>query len=140
MGKGSKQRPTDRTKFDSNYDAIFQKEEKQMTRHDELEKQALEFHCKYPEVWDQFVEFTFNRINKGFKHYSVYSIMERIRWEMAEGGDGETEFKINNNHSPFYSRWFMTEYPEHLGFFRTRVQKSQFNNPTGLEATPDMVI
>ena len=37
MGKGSKQRPTDRAKFDSNYDAIFNKpEEKPMTQHERI--------------------------------------------------------------------------------------------------------
>ena len=33
MGKGSKQRPTDKSKFDANYDAIFNKpKEKPMTQ------------------------------------------------------------------------------------------------------------
>tara|TARA_Y100000004_G_scaffold12121_1_gene13094 strand:+ start:818 stop:1129 length:312 start_codon:yes stop_codon:yes gene_type:complete len=37
MGKGSKQRPTDKSKFDSNYDAIFNKtEEKKMTQADRV--------------------------------------------------------------------------------------------------------
>lgn len=37
MGKGSKQRPTDRAKFDSNFDAIFNKpEEKPMTQHERI--------------------------------------------------------------------------------------------------------
>lgn len=37
MGKGSKQRPTDKSKFDSNYDAIFRKsEEKPMTQQERV--------------------------------------------------------------------------------------------------------
>ena len=35
-GKGSKQRPTDKAKFDSNYDAIFNKQEQQHYDYDEL--------------------------------------------------------------------------------------------------------
>ena len=36
-GKGSKQRPTDRAKFDANYDAIFNKtEDKPMTQHERI--------------------------------------------------------------------------------------------------------
>ena len=109
------------------------------TRQQELHEQAKKFHNEHPQVWDMFVEFTFDRIHKGFNNYSVYSIMERIRWETAEGADGVSEFKINNNHSPFYARWFMELYPEYIGFFRTRVQKSSQMPATGMEATPSMV-
>ena len=33
------------------------------------------------------------------------------------GGDGTTQFKINNNYAPYYSRRFMKMYPQHDGFF-----------------------
>ena len=80
------------------------------TRYDEMLEQANQYHTDHPEVWDAFVQFTFDRIKKGYKNYSVYSIMERIRWDMGNvGGDGITEFKIGNNHRPFYARWFMEQ-------------------------------
>ncbi len=110
------------------------------TRHDEMLEQAKKYHKDHPEVWDAFVDFTFDRIKKGYNNYSVYSIMERIRWDMGQiGGDGITEFKIGNNHRPFYARWFMEQYPEHAGFFRTRQQNSHMNPATGLDMKPDMV-
>ena len=100
------------------------------TRHDQIKYQVEAFHKKHPEVWDLFVKFTFDRINRGFKNYSVNGIFERIRWDVGNvGGDGVTEFKIGNNHRPFYARRFMRMYPEHDGFFRTRIQKSQFHLP-----------
>jgi hypothetical protein len=109
------------------------------TRLDELKEQAERFHNDHPEVWEKFVLFTFDRMKKGYKNYSVYSIMERIRWEMDGGGDGVFEFKINNNITPFYARWFMGMYPEHSGFFRIREQKSLSKPATGMDATPSMV-
>ena len=118
----------------------YNEESTMKTRHDEMLEQAKKYHAEHPEVWDAFVDFTFDRIKKGYNNYSVYSIMERIRWDMGQiGGDGITEFKIGNNHRPFYARWFMEQYPEHAGFFRTRQQKSHMNPATGLDMKPDMV-
>lgn len=31
-----------------------------------------------------------------------------------------TEYKINNNHTPYFARHFMYEYPQYKGFFETR--------------------
>ena len=53
------------------------------TRHEEMRRQVREFHKKHPEVWDLFVTFTFDRIERGFKHYSVNGIFERIRWDVS---------------------------------------------------------
>ncbi len=54
-------------------------------------------------------------IDKGFKHYSVNAIFERIRWEIDAGGDGISTFKLNNNYRAFYARRFHRMYPEHDG-------------------------
>jgi len=99
---------------------ILEKEIK--TRYDELREQVTEYHRNHPEVWELFVRFSFEMINRGFQHYSVSGIFERIRWEMDCGGDGISEFKIGNNYKPFYARRFMKIYPEHDGFFRLRYQ------------------
>ena len=108
------------------------------TRLEEMRQQVAEFHNQDPEVWRLFVQFTFQMIDRGFKNYSVSAIFERIRWEMDAGGDGVTYFKLNNNYRAFYSRRFMTAYPEHNGFFRTRVQISEARPATHLpELTPD---
>ena len=101
---------------------------KKMTRLEQMQKAVKEYHQKHPEVWDAFERFTFDRIERGFKNYSVKAIFERIRWDMNEvGGDGVNEFKIGNNHPTFYARRFMNMYPQHEGFFRTRTQISAFS-------------
>ena len=100
------------------------------TRLDQLEKEARKFDRKHPEVWEMFVEFTLERIKRGFRNYGGRAIFERIRWETArpEYEKGE-EFKLNDHHIAFYSRWFHNTYPEHDGFFRLRVQRSESRPP-----------
>tara|TARA_R100001244_G_scaffold96936_1_gene72594 strand:- start:152 stop:541 length:390 start_codon:yes stop_codon:yes gene_type:complete len=109
------------------------------SRHEEMRQSAIKFHRKNPEIWRLFVQFTRQMIARGFKHYSAqHGIFARIRWEMDAGGDGSSEFKINNNYSAFYARAYMRMYPEHQGFFRTREQPSNDQPATNLpELTPD---
>lgn len=101
-------------------------------------QQCISFHDAHPEVWDLFVRFTFEIINRGYEHYSVNAVFERIRWEIDAGGDGTHAFKLNNNYRAFYARRFMNMFPEHRGFFRTRTLKSLDKPATGLpELTPE---
>ena len=103
------------------------------TRLEEMREQCLTFHGQHPEVWEMFVRFTFEMINRGFKHYSAqHGIFARIRWEVDSGGDGTSQFKINNNYSAFYARRFMKMYPKHDGFFRLREQTSGTGEATNL--------
>ena len=69
-------------------------------RKEEVRQQVKAYHRKPPELWELFVQFTFDMIDKGFKNYAVSGIFERIRWEKDMGGDGLTMFKINNNYKP----------------------------------------
>ena len=102
-----------------------------MNRLEEKREQVVAFHKQHPEVWNLFVQFTFQMINRGFKNYSAqHGVFARIRWEIDAGGDGSGEFKINNNYSAFYARAFMKKFPEHEGFFRTRKQTSEDKEAT----------
>jgi hypothetical protein len=107
---------------------------KPTTRKEEMREQAEKFHRENPEVWKLFCRFTFQLIARGFKHYSAqHGVFSRIRWETDQADvDGKSMFKINNNHSAFYARWFMESYPEHDGFYRTRAQTSGDEAPTNL--------
>ena len=109
------------------------------TRKDELEESALEFHRRNPKVWTLFIKFTQQMIDRGFRNYSAYAIFERIRWETDEADDeGRSTFKVNNNHRPYYARWYMQAFPEHLGFFRLRELISETEPAKDLpELTPD---
>jgi hypothetical protein len=83
----------------------------------------LVYHAECPVVWEMFKKFTYEALNAGCKNIGSKMIVERIRWETnVMGNDG---FKINNDHAPYYARVFMELFPEHDGFFRTRVCKDE---------------
>ena len=96
------------------------------SRLEQLRRKATEFHSKFPEVWDLFCKFTFDRIKLGFERYSADAVMHRVRWETAAGrqADGSAPYKINDHHVTFYGRRFMVVYPEHDGFFQLRAQRT----------------
>ena len=94
-------------------------------RLEQLRQQCTEFHEKHPEVWQLFVKFSLEMIDRGYQNYSVNAVFERIRWEIDAGGDGTSSFKLNNNYRAFYSRRFMRAYPQFDGFYRIRRQASE---------------
>jgi hypothetical protein len=96
-----------------------------MTRQQQLDAAAASYIKVNPYAWIMFVRFTFAAISKGHKNFGVKSIFERIRWEATIENADELDFKINNNHAPYFARKFMLRYPEHKGFFRTRTQISK---------------
>lgn len=108
------------------------------TRKDELEKAAQNFHLSNPNVWVLFVRFTREMTERGFSNYSSKAIFERIRWETdTVGEDGKSTFKVNNNHQPYYARWYMNRFAEHNGFFRIRKLTSKNESAKNLpELTP----
>lgn len=77
------------------------------------------FHKENPHVWELFVRFTNHAIEAGYTNYSAYAVFERIRWHTEVETKGDP-FKVNNNHRPYYARYFHHCFPEHDGFFRTR--------------------
>lgn len=100
------------------------------SRSDEIEAAARRFVKLNPEVWDLFLKFTFQLLARGRKHYSSDAVLHRIRWytDVETSGD---EFKVNNNFSAVFARWFHDAYPEHDGFFRTRERISDNRRPRG---------
>jgi len=84
-----------------------------------LKQKWWEFHKANPQVYELFKRFTFEALRSGRKNYSANAIFERIRWHSEIETQGD-DFKLNNNHRPYYARLFMHDYPEYDGFFRTR--------------------
>lgn len=89
------------------------------TTEEQRRQKAREFFKRNPEVWKLFVRFTLEKINAGYKHYSVRGIWHRIRWETPAGDDGAERFKLGDHHARFYGEAFMKKYG-YEGFFRTR--------------------
>ena len=91
---------------------------------DTLKRAWWEWHKQNPHVWDLFQKYTFQAINRGYDHYSVNAIFERIRWHTDIETTGD-QFKINNNHRAYYARYFHHMHPDYSDFFRTRITGKQ---------------
>lgn len=86
-----------------------------------LTQQFNEFHEANPEVLVKMRELALQVKARGYKQFSVYAIMERLRWFVdIETDDPNSHYKINNNYRPFYARLLMETTAELDGFFRTR--------------------
>lgn len=86
-----------------------------------LWKEFLIFHQQNLHVYEIFKTLVKQMARKGFEHFGCRSFIEKIRWEIILGNENrDAEFKINNNHGPYYAWLYMLEHPEMKGFFRIR--------------------
>lgn len=84
-----------------------------------LEQEFQRFHVEHPAVFRKFCELAFQLIERGHEHYSADAILHVIRFQ-TDLGWGRDGLKINNNHSPYYSRLFAKKHPQYKTFFSFR--------------------
>ena len=80
----------------------------------------IRFHRDNPEIYDLYVKYAFQLRDAGRENYGSKAIVERIRWHVNVETQSKDEFKINNNHTAYYARMVMMDYPELKGYFRIR--------------------
>lgn len=85
-----------------------------------LEIEFANFHLANQHIYRFFVHYAMDVKRAGFKQFSARAIIHRIRWHYTVETNSEDSFKINNNHSPYYARKMMREYPEFKEFFSLR--------------------
>ena len=67
----------------------------------------IDFHLDNPRVWVLYHNFAKDMIHRGHKKLSSEMLINRVRWEtMIDTTD--KQFKINNNHKPFYARLLLS--------------------------------
>lgn len=85
-----------------------------------------EFLLWFPEnehIWIAFVSESSKVINAGFRHYSARTIIHVLRHHSALA-ETRSEWKINNNISPYLARLFALVHPEHKDLFEYRKTKA----------------
>lgn len=82
------------------------------------------FHTENPYVYDLFKRFAFEAIKAGRTRLAARLIGERIRWECSVVVSSADEFKLNNNHLPYYARLFAEDHPEYSSFFEFREHRN----------------
>jgi hypothetical protein len=73
-------------------------------------------------VWDAFVEEAMKIRRRGYKHYSARTIVHVLRHHSAIS-ETSSEWKINNNHSPYLARLFDLMFPGFAGMWEYRETK-----------------
>lgn len=89
------------------------------------EKFSNEFIEWFPDnehVWNAFALETMKVKQAGFKHYSARTIVHVLRHHSAIA-EKNSEWKINDHHSPYLARLFDIVWPEHAGLFEYRATK-----------------
>lgn len=89
----------------------------------QIERRFAIYHAKNPHVYVLFKKFAFAAAAEK-QQYSADAVLHRMRWftDIETSGD---PFKINNNYAAYYGRLFMADFPQHKGFFRTRLLAAQ---------------
>ena len=91
-----------------------------------LQRRFVEFHLANPEVYTLLVHFAREAKAVGFQKYGMKSLFERVRWHMdvetrrAGLRHGDEGYKLNNNLTPYYSRFIMENEKDLDGFFYKR--------------------
>jgi hypothetical protein len=87
-----------------------------------LPQKFIDYHAKYPKVYEYYKGVIAQLINRGFKKYSSDGVLHIVRFtkhdEIKKDG-----FKVNNNYTPYYARLYESEHPELKGFFAKRKVK-----------------
>ena len=86
-------------------------------------EKAVEVLRQNPQIYEDFERESMLIVNRGFKHYSARTIVHYLRHWTALHADPDSEFKINNDLSPFLARMFMCRNRDRIPkkFFEYRV-------------------
>lgn len=79
------------------------------------------FHRENPHVYRKLVSMARTLKAHGRRKYAIKTLYEVIRWQGALQTNAE-DFKLSNNHAPFYARLIMTENSDLDDFFNLRDQ------------------
>jgi len=90
-----------------------------------LELRFAQFHLANPGIYDTVLKYTLQARARGYRNFGIKAIWEVIRWECGTPNNPTDEFKVNNNHCPYYARLVMRNHPELKGFFRVRGTASE---------------
>lgn len=82
------------------------------------------FDAAHPEVYRYLLGLAADLSARGFRHYGIGAMWERMRWHFQVERDEDEEFKLNNNYRSRYVRKIIAEHPEFEQFFETRVLRS----------------
>lgn len=84
-----------------------------------------EFHRLNPQVYGALESMTREMVNRGRHKIGIKMLFEVLRWNYyMETNDPNSDFKINNNYAPYYSRLIIANNPTWEKVFELREIRS----------------
>ncbi len=93
-----------------------------------LGKKWLRWHNLNPEFYRLFERYTLQAIYRGHLKLSGWLIANRVRWESSIVTKGD-DYKISNDFIALFTRLFMINNPQYIGFFETKQMKRLAQEP-----------
>jgi hypothetical protein len=81
------------------------------------------YHEAHPEVYEYLLQLAQDMQSRGFRHYGMKALFEKVRWHF-QVEKGLEDFKLNNNYHSRYARLMMAREPDLEGFFELRELKA----------------
>lgn len=99
-----------------------------MTMHGKWTKENFEkHHAENPQIYRMFCHYA-KKAAAVRKYYSAKSVFHRVRWE-TQIVERNSDYKIDDGWISHYARKFMEDFPEHAGFFETRLRRESYHRP-----------
>lgn len=86
------------------------------------EERFKAFHAANPHVYKALVKLALDLKAKGRTLYGIGTLFEVVRWHYHMTTKDDADFKINNNHKPYYARLIMLKESDLKDFFKIRDQ------------------
>jgi hypothetical protein len=85
----------------------------------QADRKFFAYHRENPRIYKLFVKFARQAKKAGYQKYSIWAIMNQVRWHVnVETHDPNgVKFKISNDYSSRYSRLIMKQERDLKGFF-----------------------
>ena len=79
------------------------------------------FHARNPKVYEELERMTSELVLRGRKHFGIKMLFENLRYNYyLTTEDPNSDFKLNNSYTAFYSRLLMANHPDWQGIFELR--------------------
>lgn len=85
-------------------------------------------HAANPHIYEMFKSYALKAAAVR-KRYSAKSVFHRVRWE-TQIMENNSDYKIDDGWISHYARKFMDDFPQHEGFFETRIRRDSYHQET----------
>ena len=88
-----------------------------------LRRQAQRWIDRNAEAMRLFEQFALEMARAG-RRFGAKLLFERVRWEVYLQTDSASDFKLNNNYTPYVARWLIDRHPHLAQHIETRRTKT----------------